>query len=123
MVISVFGKPADAPLDATSRRRYCNFLHYVLVRIPFRDVAIWNEANSPQFWPRSAGAPAYEALLAACWRRLHGLRPDVNIISTTAAHHDPAGFMRLLGKTYQQRGRTRPILDTFAHNPYPENAS
>jgi hypothetical protein len=96
VVISVFGRPSDAPLGAESRRAYCGFLHYILVRIPFQDVAIWNEVNSPQFWPTSAGAPAYEALLSTCWRRLHALRPNVNVISTTAAHHDPAGFMRLL---------------------------
>jgi hypothetical protein len=96
VVISVFGRPSDAPLDAASRRQYCGFLHYVLVRIPFRDVAIWNEANSPQFWPQAAGAPAYEELLSACWRRLHALRPNVNVIATTAARHDPAGFVRLL---------------------------
>jgi hypothetical protein len=123
VVISVFGRPSDAPLDAASRRQYCGFLHYVLVRIPFRDVAIWNEANSPQFWPQAAGAPAYEELLSACWRRLHALRPNVNVIATTAARHDPAGFVRLLGEAYAEHGRTRPILDTFGHNPYPDNAS
>ena len=123
VVISVFGKPSEAPLDATARKQYCDFLHYVLLRIPFRDVAVWNEANSPQFWPTSAGAPAYEALLSACWRRLHALRRDVNLISTTAAHHDPAGFMRALGTAYQERGRKHPLLDTFGHNPYPDNAS
>jgi hypothetical protein len=123
VVISVFGKPSDAPLDATSRRQYCGFLRHVLVRIPFRDVAIWNEANSPDFWPKAAGAPAYEALLATCWRRLHALRGDINVISTTAAHHDPAGFMRELGRSYKERRRDRPIVDTFGHNPYPDNAS
>lgn len=123
VVISVFGKPSEAPLDATSRRQYCDFLHYVLLRIPFRDVVIWNEANSPQFWPASAGAPAYEALLSACWRRLHGLRPNINVISTTAAHYDPAGFVRTLGNAYRERGRRHPILDTFGHNPYPDNAA
>jgi hypothetical protein len=123
VVISVFGKPSEAPLDATSRRQYCDFLHYVLLRIPFRDVVIWNEANSPQFWPASAGAPAYEALLAACWRRLHGLGRELNVISTTAAHYDPAGFVRALGDAYRERGRRHPILDTFGHNPYPDNAS
>lgn len=123
VVISVFGRPSEAPLDELARKQYCDFLHYVLVRIPFRDVAIWNEANSPQFWPRSGGAPAYEALLSACWRRLHELRPQINVISTTAAHYDPAGFMRELGAAYRAHGRIHPILDTFGHNPYPDNAS
>ncbi len=123
VVIAVFGKPSEAPLDAKSRGQYCDFLHHVLLRVPFRDVVIWNEANSPQFWPASAGAPAYEALLAACYRRLHALRRDINVISTTAAHYDPAGFVRALGAAYRERGRFYPILDTFGHNPYPDNAS
>jgi hypothetical protein len=123
VVIGVFGKPADAPLDAASRKQYCDFLHYVLVRIPFHDVVIWNEANSPRFWPASGGARAYEALLATCWRRLHALRTDVNVISTTAAHHDPAAFVREVGVAYRERRRRYPILDTFGHNPYPDNAA
>ena len=40
VVISVFGRPSDAPLDAESRHAYCGFLRYILVRIPFQDVAI-----------------------------------------------------------------------------------
>jgi len=123
VVVSVFGRPKDAPVDRLGRSQYCGFLHYILLRIPFHDVAIWNEANSPQFWPSTAGAKAYEELLSACWRRLHRLRADVNVISTTAAHHDPAGFMRALGDAYRASGRRHPIVDTFAHNPYPENAA
>ncbi len=123
VVISVYGRPSDAPLDPTAREEYCNFLRYIVLRIPFEDVAIWNEANSPTFWPASAGAPAYEELLAACWMRLHELRPTINIISTTAAHYDPAGFIRTLGEAYRERGRRHPLLDTFGHNPYPDNAA
>jgi hypothetical protein len=123
VVVSVFGRPEDAPVDELSRRQYCDFLHYVFVRIPFRDVAIWNEANSPRFWPSAAGAEAYERLLSTCWRRLHAVRRDVNVISTTAAHHDPAGFVRALGDAYRAAGRRHPLLDTFGHNPYPDNAA
>ena len=67
VVIGVFGRPADAPLDAESRRRYCSYLRHVVQRIPFQDVVIWNEANSPAFWPRGE-ARAYEALLAEIGR-------------------------------------------------------
>ena len=123
VVISVYGRPSDAPLDATARRQYCDFLRYIVLRIPFEDVAIWNEANSPTFWPASAGAAAYEELLAACWVRVHALRPNINIISTTAAHYDPAGFIRRLGDAYRERGRRHPLVDTFGHNPYPDNAA
>jgi hypothetical protein len=123
VVLSVFGRPEDAPVDEVGRRQYCGFLHHIFVRIPFRDVAIWNEANSPQFWPSSAGAEAYEKLLSACWRRLHALGRDVNVISTTAAHYDPAGFMRAVGGAYRAADRRHRIVDTFGHNPYPDNAA
>jgi hypothetical protein len=83
--------------------------------------AAWARAGTRGY--AQAGAPAYEALLSACWSRLHALRRDINLISTTAAHHDPAGFIRELGAAYQERGRKHPILDTFGHNPYPDNAS
>ena len=111
-------------MDAKSRRQYCDFLHHVFMRVPFQDAVIWNEANSPQFWPQSAGPRAYEALLATCWRRLHALRQaNVNVISTTAAHYDPAGFMREVGEAYVDRKRRYPIVDTFGHNPYPDYAA
>jgi hypothetical protein len=124
VVLGVFGRPEHAPTDALARQRYCDFLVHVFTRIPFRDAVIWNEANSPQFWPRSAGAEAYEALLATCWRKLHALRgARVNVLSTTAARHDPAGFMRAVGAAYAERARRHPIIDTFGHNPYPLHAS
>ena len=124
VVVAVFGKPGHAPVDAKSRRQYCDFLHHVFMRVPFQDAQIWNEANSPQFWPSSAGPRAYEALLATCWRRLHALRQaNVNVISTTAAHYDPAGFMREVGEAYVDRRRRYPIVDTFGHNPYPDHAA
>jgi hypothetical protein len=124
VVLAVFGRPDEAPIDATSRREYCGFLKHVFTRVPFRDAVIWNEANSPQFWPPKAGARAYEALLATCWRTLHAVRQgNVNVISTTAAHYDPAGFMRAVGAAYVERKRRTPIVDTFGHNPYPEYAA
>ena len=96
----------------------------MLKRIPkIRDVVVWNEVNSPQFWPAAGGAAAYEALLADCWDHLRRLRPYVNLISSTAAKYDPAGFMRAVGVAYRASGRKRPIISTFGHNPYPVNAA
>jgi hypothetical protein len=124
VVLAVFGRPDQAPLDAAGRQQYCGFLKHVFTRIPFQDAVIWNEANSPQFWPRSGGAWAYEALLATCWRTLHALRQgNVNVISTTAARYDPAGFMHEVGRAYRERKRRYPIVDTFGHNPYPSHAA
>jgi hypothetical protein len=124
VVLAVYGRPADAPVDARGREQYCGFLRHVLRRIPVRDVVIWNEVNSPAYWPQQAGAPAYAALLGECWDALHqGLATGVNVISSTAAAHDPAGFVRDLGAAYRASERTRPLVDTFGHNPYPLHAA
>jgi hypothetical protein len=74
VVLAVYGGPLQAPLDDVQRGHYCGFLEHVLTRIPkIRDVVVWNEVNSPEFWPAGGGAAAYEALLAECWDRLHSL--------------------------------------------------
>ncbi|HEU0304209.1 MAG TPA: hypothetical protein VFR32_06485 [Gaiellaceae bacterium] len=124
VVLAVYGRPWQAPLDDVQRRHYARFLKHVLTRIPkIRDVVVWNEVNSPEFWPAAGGPAAYEALLAECWDQLRGLRPYPNIISSTAAKHDPARFMREVGAAYRASGRKKPILTTFGHNPYPVNAA
>ena len=124
IVIAVYGSPSDAPTDAVSRNQYCSYVRHVLAVIPqITGVVIWNEANSPRYWPAWSGARGYERLLARCWDALHRLRHPVNVIDSTASHYDPAGFIHALGDAYRDSGRTRPIVDTFGHNPYPETAS
>jgi hypothetical protein len=51
------------------------------------------------------------------------MRPGINVISSTAPRHGPLAFLRDLGAAYAASGRTRPLVDTFGHNPYPLNAS
>ncbi len=120
VVLAVYGRPSQAPLTGAQREQYCGFLVHVLRRIPaIDDVVIWNEVNNPTFW--QAGPEAYEALLARCWDRLHALRRRVNVIDSTAPHQDPASFLLRVGAAYRTSARTRPILDTFGHNVYPES--
>jgi len=124
IVIAVYGPAQEAPVDSVSRSQYCSYVRHVLAVIPkITAVVIWNEANSPTYWPTKAGAPAYERLLAKCWDTLHRLRHPVNVIDSTASHYDPAEFIRALGAAYRASGRLRPIVDTFGHNPYPETAA
>jgi len=123
VVLAVYGRPQDAPTTPLLRSEYCGFLAHVTARLPVRDVVVWNEANSPTFWPASSGATGYERLLATCWDSLHALGRPMNVISSTAAHHDPAGFIVTLGEAYRASGRTKPIVDTFGHNPYPDFSS
>ena len=85
---------------------------------------IWNEVNSPAFWRPQRNAPAeYAALLGRCWDFLHRMRSDVNVISSTAPRHLPLRFLRDLGDAYERSGRTRPLVDSFGHNPYPQHAA
>jgi hypothetical protein len=123
VVLAVYGTPANAPTTTDQRDQYCAFLTHVATRLPVRDVVVWNEANSSAYWPASSGAAGYEQLLATCWDALHARRPSVNVISSTAAHHDPAGFVVALGAAYRASARTRPIADTFGHNPYPDTSA
>jgi hypothetical protein len=124
VVLAVYNRAEFAPADARSRAQYCGFLGHVAARISLlNDVEIWNEANSPTFWPQRDGARSYEALLARCWDVLHGVRDTVNVIGSTAPHHDPARFILGLGEAYRDSGRELPIFDTFGHNPYPEDSA
>jgi hypothetical protein len=124
IVLAVYNRAGFAPTAEPARNQYCAFLQGVLRRIPLiHDVEIWNEANSPTYWPQANGAFTYAALLARCYDVLHSRLGPVNVISSTASRHDPAGFVFALGAAYSLSGRGRPIFDTFGHNPYPENSA
>ena len=119
-VLGVYGRAADAPRDRAGREDYCRFVRNVLHRYgEVRDVVIWNEANSDTFWlPREGAAADYAALLARCWDLLHASISGVNVLTTTASSHDPAGFIRDVGAAYRASGRQRPLFDAAGHNPY-----
>jgi hypothetical protein len=124
IVLAVYNVAQYAPVAARERNQYCAFLHGVVRRIPLiHDVEIWNEANSPAYWPQDSGASSYAALLARCYDVLHGRPGPINVISSTASRHDPAAFVFELGDAYRSMPRLRPLFDTFGHNPYPENSA
>lgn len=124
IVLAVYNTARLAPTSLTERRQYCGFLQAFVKRAPLiHDVEIWNEVNSPTYWPQSAGAPSYTKLLARCYDVLHSRPFPINLISSTASRHDPANFIFGIGDAYRSLGRTRPLFDTFGHNPYPENSA
>jgi hypothetical protein len=124
IVLAVYNVARYAPTVTRDRKQYCAFLGGVVRRLPLiHDVEIWNEADSPAYWPQDAGAAAYGALLARCYDVLHSRPGPINVISSTASRHDPAGFVFDLGDAYSSTLRTRPLFDTFGHNPYPENSA
>jgi hypothetical protein len=66
VVLAVYNTARFAPVTPRARNQYCAFLDGAVRRIPLiRDVEIWNEANSPSYWPQLDGATTYTALLAA----------------------------------------------------------
>jgi hypothetical protein len=138
IVVTVYGRAVDAPVDAAGRESYCAYVRDLLSRFPtINDVVIWNEPNLGFFWQpqfnadgTSAAPAAYEALLARCWDVLHAFRPGVNLVMTTSpsgnddpnaasnVSHSPGSFIRDMGGAYRVSGRTQPLFDTVGHNPY-----
>jgi len=124
VVLAVYNTADFAPTTPTERNRYCGFVQQWIKRVPLiHDVEIWNEANSPAYWPEKAGPESYAKLLARCYDVVHKRPFPINVISSTASRHDPAAFISRLGEAYRVLGRTRPLFDTFGHNPYPENSA
>ena len=122
VVLAVTGPSSSPPLDAAGRASYCGFVSNVLARFPsIRDVAIWTEPNSSQFWrPQKGAAAAYEALLAQCWDVLHAIQPGVNVIATSAAHAKPARWYANLGEAYRASAQDAPDLRHARSQPVPE---
>jgi hypothetical protein len=124
IVLAVYNTADQAPTTRKDRREYCSFVRGAVKQVPLiHDVEIWNEVNSPTYWPESAGSGSYTKLLARCYDALHSRPFPINVISSTASRHDPANFIFGLGEAYRSLGRTRPLFDTFGHNPYPENSA
>jgi hypothetical protein len=124
VILAVYNTAQFAPTSRAERNRYCGFVLDAIEHVPLiHDVEIWNEANSPTYWPESAGAASYTKLLARCYDVLHSRPFPINVISSTASRHDPAGFVFGVGETYRSLGRSRPLFDTFGHNPYPEHSA
>ncbi|HET9673876.1 MAG TPA: hypothetical protein VFP31_03635 [Gaiellaceae bacterium] len=125
VVLAFGGSADDAPRRRATRQQFCSYVRDVVAQLPnVSEVVIWNEVNSPAFWRPQRDAPAkYTALLARCWDLLHGMRPDVKVISSTAPSHRPLDFLTGMGAAYVASGRTRPIVDAFGHNPYPRDSS
>jgi hypothetical protein len=116
VVLAISGVARDTPTSAAAQARFCGYARAALSRVRHAyAVVLWNEGNNPTFW--SASPARYEALLARCYDALH--RPGLTILDSTASGHAPEAFLRAVGDTYLQSGRTRPLVDAFGHNPYP----
>src|SRR3954454_22979640 len=62
IVLSVYNEARYAPTTRLRRVQYCAFLRGAIRRLPLiSDVEIWNEANSPTYWPQQNGPDTYAA--------------------------------------------------------------
>lgn len=84
------------------------------------DVLLQNEPNARGFFgPRYRAAADLVRLYAHCYPRLRAAGAKVWGLST-APSHGPAGFIERVGRAYRLGGFARqPLMDGFAHHPYP----
>ncbi len=143
VVVSVYGKPTDAPRTEAARSQYCGFIADLLRDNPtIDDVVIWLDPNDGTFWTpqfnsdgTSASPADYEALLAQCWDAAHAVRTGVNLISLavsksssvpgafTLAWHPPGDWIAKVAAAYKASGRAKPIFDTFGYIPHPADST
>ncbi len=97
------------------------------------DYIVWNEPNTRLYWTpqkdaagHDVAAPAYEALLAACYDSIHAADADATVIgmglsprASTDESTEPLVFLRDVGAAYRASGRTAPIMDQLSLHPYP----
>lgn len=84
------------------------------------DILLQNEPNASGFFGPSHRAPVdLVKLYAHCYPRLHAAGATVWGLNT-APSHDPAGFIGRVGRAYREGGfAKKPLMDGFAHHPYP----
>ena len=107
----------------------------------FRDFIIANEPNLNRFWLPQFGpdgedvaARDYLMLLAEVYDALKGVSERIRVIGGALAPrggddpdasrhtHSPTQFIKDLGRYYRESGRTKPVMDAFAHHPYLERS-
>src|SRR2546421_4764108 len=51
VVVAVYGRADEAPLDDVDRQQFCDYTADLLQRYPtVNDVVVWNEPNVSRFW-------------------------------------------------------------------------
>ncbi len=130
--------PRTTPL----RREFATYAVSIAKQIPeFRDFVIGNEPNLNRFWLPQFGpngenvaARDYLALLTQTYDALKGVSSEIRVIGGALAPrggdrpgtgrdtHSPTQFIRDLGRRYRASGRSKPVMDAFAHHPYLESS-
>lgn len=126
------------PRTPQLRAEFAAYSASIARQIPgFRSFIVANEPNLNRFWLPQFGpdgenvaARDYLALLAETYDALKRVSADIRVIGGALAPrggddpdaprhtHSPTAFIRDLGRYYRDSGRTRPVMDAFAHHPY-----
>ena len=130
------------PRTPSLREEFAAYAASLARQLPdFRDFIIGNEPNLNRFWLPQFGptgedvaARDYLMLLAEVYDALKGVSKRIRVIGGALAPrggddpdasrhtHSPTQFIKDLGRYYRESGRTKPVLDAFAHHPYLERS-
>ena len=126
------------PLTAQDRSDFSRFAAAIVQRVPaIRELIVGNEPNLNRFWLPQFGldgsdvaADAYTSLLASVYDALKAESEDVIVLGgatsprgednprSTRHTHSPTAFITDMGAAYRKSGRTKPLMDGYAHHPY-----
>jgi hypothetical protein len=130
------------PRTPALRAEFASYAASLARQLPdFRDFIIGNEPNLNRFWLPQFGpdgenvaARDYLALLAETYDALKRVSSSIRVIGGALAPrggddpeaprhtHSPTQFIRDLGRYYRESGRSKPVMDAFAHHPYLERS-
>jgi len=130
------------PRTPSLREEFAAYAASLARQLPdFRDFIIGNEPNLNRFWLPQFGptgedvaARDYLMLLAEVYDALKGVSKRIRVIGGALAPrggddpdasrhtHSPTQFIKDLGRYYRESGRTKPVMDAFAHHPYLERS-
>jgi hypothetical protein len=126
------------PRTPEHRREFTAYAASLARQLPeFRDFIIGNEPNLNRFWLPQFGpngedvaARDYLKLLGESYDALKRVSEQIRVIggataprggddpNATRQTHSPTTFIRDLGRYYRESGRTKPVMDAYAHHPY-----
>ncbi len=133
---------STTPLTDAARGEFASYAAALVREIEeVDDLIVGNEPNLNRFWLPQFGpegedvaAPAYLELLARTYDSVKEARDDVRVWGGATSPRggdrpggarptqSPTRFIRDLGAAYRAGGRDRPVMDGYAHHPYPESS-